>query len=129
MNISDTIKSYIDLRSQLDDKRKEYKDFESMVKEQMEMLETQILEECNTTGVESFKTAYGTAFKTTKTYARIFDTEARNQYIKETGDFALITAHVNKTHVQELLDTGVDPSEFGGEFTTEQAIQIRKPTK
>ena len=126
MNISNVVEQYMSLRQALDAKRKEYKDFEASIKEEMTELELQILEVSNTTGVESFKTKFGTAYKTTQKFARSFDRQAVIDYAQRTGDFGLFTNHINKAHVIELMEEGEDPSAFGVDYQEEQTINIRK---
>lgn len=130
--IDEVVKEYRDLRLVLDIKRKEFKSFEEEQKEKMFALETQILKVCAETGVESFKTAHGTAYRTIKTYARLGagseSKDARVEYAKSSGDFGLFTSHVNKTHAKELLDEGHNLAEYGIDWIEEFSIGFRKPT-
>lgn len=130
--ISDLVKEFRDIRDDLDTKRKAYNKFEAESKEKMLELETQMLNICNETGVDSFKTKNGTAYKTKKTYARLLTgddgRERREEYAIRTGDFGLFTSHVNKTHAKELQDEGFNLSEIGVDWIEENAIGFRKPT-
>jgi hypothetical protein len=116
----------------MDAARKTYQQIEKESKEKMFELETQMLNICNETGVDSFKTPHGTAYRTIKTYARLGAgpeaREAREKYALETGDFGLFTSHVNKTHSKELLDDGVNLAEIGIDWIEEYTIGFRKPT-
>ena len=130
--INELIKKYRDIRDDLGAKRKEFDLFEKECKEQMEELELKMLSISDETGVDSFKTEYGTAYRTIKTYARLGtgpeSKEAREKYALDTGDFGLFTAHVNKTHAKELRDEGVDLVNIGIDWVEEYAIGFRKPT-
>lgn len=132
-NIKDLIKEYRNIRDELDIKRKEYQDFEKQCKEEMLALETQMIDISNETGVDSFKTEYGTAFRTTKDYVRLSAgedaKELRNKYLLETQDFGILTAHLNKTHCKELLSDGVDLASIGIDYIQEVSMGFRKPTK
>ena len=132
MNIAELVKEYRDIRDHMDAARKTYQKIEKESKEEMFALETQMLDICNDTGVDSFKTPHGTAFKTKKTYARLGAgpeaKEARIQYAMTTGDFGLFTSHVNKTHSKELLDDGINLAECGIDWIEEWSIGFRKPT-
>lgn len=133
MDIKNLVKEYRDLRDELDSRRKEYMEFEKIRKSELYDLEQQMLDISNATGVDSFKTEYGTAFKTTKSYVRLAEgpdaKQARINYAMETNDFGLFTSHVNKTHAKELLDEGFDLSKAGIEWVEEYAFNFRKPTK
>lgn len=126
MNIGEVVRDYITLRNKLSDARKDFEAYEATVKGEMAELETKILGESNRLGVTSFATPYGTAYTTTKSYAGVEDAEARIEYAKRTGDFGLFTNHVNKKHVEELIEDGVNIGEIGLVYTTEKAINIRK---
>lgn len=132
-NIADLIKEFRDLRDDLDARRKDYTLFEKETKERMLDLETQMLDIAAQTGVDSFKTVHGTAFRTTKTYARLSTgpeaKELRIQYAINNDDFGLFTSHVNKTHAKELLDNGVNLAEVGIDWVEEYTIGFRSPTK
>lgn len=130
MNIAELVKEYREIRDGLDRARKVFKDHEKEAKDQLAVLETQMLVISSDTGVDSFKTEYGTAFKTTKTYARLGageeSKEARFKYAVDNNDYGLFTSHVNKTHALELVDAGVNMAEIGIEVVTENVIQFRK---
>ena len=133
MNIKELIVSYRDIRDELDTRRKQYNAFERDAKEKLLELETQMLVISDETGVDSFKTADGTAFRTTKTYARLSEgpdaRDLRIKYAMDTGDFSLFTSHVNKTHARELLDDGINLEECGISWVEEYAISFRKASK
>lgn len=126
MNINEMVAEYISMRNSITEQKKAFDDFKKSVEEHMKKLELEILEVSRELGVDSFKTDAGTAYRTTKTYAKVFDAEARIKFAKKTGDYGLFTSHVNKKHAMELLEDGMDPSDFGVDIDTEQVIQIRK---
>lgn len=96
------------------------------LKEQMTVLEAQMLELANQLGVSSFKTEHGTAFKTTKTYVSVTDREALERYVRDNNAFSVFTNHVNKLHVIELLEAGTPQEILGVEFNAETVMQFRK---
>lgn len=128
MNISDMVAEYITLRNEVAEKKKEFDDFKKSHNNRMVELELSILEVSQETGVNSFKTEFGTAYKTIKKYATNADREAREEYARKTGDFGLFTNHVNKAHLIELMemDEEFDPESVGINYSEEQAINIRK---
>lgn len=133
MSVSDIIKEYRDLRDELDAKRKAFQQAEKDIELCMLELETEMLVISKELGVDSFKTEHGTAFKTTKTYARLSaGPEAktlREEYAASTGDFGLFTAHVNKTHAKELLEAGVNLADVGIDWVEEFTFRFNKPSK
>jgi hypothetical protein len=120
--IEELIAEYITLRDARHDLARQDKDLKFM----MEALERQMLELANDLNVTSFKTKHGTAFKTTKTYVSVTDRAALERYVLDNNDLGVFTNHVNKAHVVELLETGIDPAMLGVEFNAENVMQFRK---
>lgn len=131
-NVNELVDEYICIRTDLDQSRAEFKGFESECKERMANLEARLLVISNDTGVDSFKTESGTAFRTTKDYARIA-AGARLQlddYVLRTGNIQIYTSHLSKIAVKELMATdNLNPAEAGIDYIQEDVIQVRKPTK
>lgn len=129
--VLDLVEEYIQIRDLLDAKRKDYKNFEDKAKMEMAELEAKILEVSNQTGVDSFKTKAGTAFRTTKDYARIAPgaRQQTEEYAIRTGNLQIFTSHISKVAVKELMAAGEDPGEMGIDYVQEDVIQVRRPTK
>jgi hypothetical protein len=126
MTIEQKVARYIELRNQVADKARELKVLEAEVKPELEELEREMLEISNSTGVESFKTAAGTVFKTTKSYVTMKDREAFIRFALETGDYGLITNHIGKAHAVELIEEGVPLETLGVDYVVEAVMQFRK---
>ena len=126
MTIEQKVARYIELRNQVADKARELKTLETLVKPELEKLEREMLEISNSTGVESFKTAAGTVFKTTKSYVTMKDREAFIRFALETGDCGLITNHIGKAHAIELIEEGTPLEILGVDYIVEQVMQFRK---
>ena len=132
MKVDALVGEYISIRDNLTNVRQEFKAKEDAAKEAMAQLEAQILEISNATGVESFKTAFGTAFRTSKDYARIAPgaREELDEWVLKTGKTQVFTSHLSKVAIKELMETdGLNPAEAGIEYVIEDVIQVRKPTK
>lgn len=130
MKVDEVVREYIRIRNELDNKRKQYKADEAEAKEAMAVLEGQMLQTCQDTGVESFKTPYGTAFRTTKDYARVApgEREAVDEYVLKTGNTQIFTSHLSKAAVKELMEEGFVPQDAGIDYIQEFVVQFRKPT-
>lgn len=129
MNIEQLVSEYIGIRTDLDIKRKLYQEFEDVAKSAMTKIEMEILELSESTGVESFKTSKGTAFRTKKTFAGLAAVNGRQlleDYVMESGDFSVFTNHISKAHIEELIEEGVDLDSIGVNYTQTYAIQFRK---
>jgi len=131
MKIDALVEEYIGIRDHLDTVRKKYKAFEEERKTELAQIEAQILDISNDTGVESFRTNYGTAFRTMKDYARVLpgEREAVDQYVLESGNTQIFTSHLSKIAVKELMEDGLNPASVGVDYIQEDVIQVRRPTK
>lgn len=132
MRVDDLVNQYIQIRDDLGEKRKLFKEQEETAKTHLAGLEAQILEVSNSTGVNSFKTDFGTAFRTTKDYARVAPgaREELDAWVLRTGKTQVYTSHLSKVAIKELMETdGLVPAEAGIDYIMEDVIQIRKPTK
>ena len=122
MAIDTLVAEYVRLR----DERHALATQDKALKEQMNQLEVQMLDISNELGVNSFKTDYGTVFKTTKTYASVTDREALERYAIENNDLGVFTNHVSKTHIVELLEAGTPQEILGINYYAENTMQFRK---
>jgi len=133
IKIEDAVEAYLGIRDELDKQRKAFKTFEAKAKGDMERLEQWLLTKSAESGVNSFATDAGTAFRTTKDYARVAGPEGWDKlvaYIAKTGDFGLLEKRIAKLHFKEVMEIEkIDPSDMGVEYSIEQVMQIRRPSK
>jgi len=127
MELDKAIEKYIEKRDELDAKRKEFKEFEKHFKGKLDELAMYIGSVMG--DVESVKTKHGTAFRATKDFASVQDSEKFFGYILESGDINLLNKAANKTGVKEYMEEheGITPP--GIEYGTKIEIQIRRPSK
>ena len=130
IKVEDVVAKYVELRNELDVKRRQFKEEEAIAKKNLERLETWLLDKARDVGTDSFKTKHGTAFKTTKDYARVAGPDGwdlMTAYAMRTGDFLIFEKRVAKLHFKELLaNNKVTPEDIGVEYVVEQVIQVRK---
>ena len=83
LTVKKVIEAYLKLRSQKESIESEAKEKVMGIKEQMIKLEAWIKNRADEEGVDSFKTAKGTAFLTTSDYAQVADWDAVLEFIKD----------------------------------------------
>lgn len=84
--IDTLVQDYVRLRDELSEKRKIFDAYEADIKDQLEIISMSIKEKADELGVDSFKTAYGTAFRNTKESYRISDWNAYAEWMLSTGN-------------------------------------------
>jgi len=127
-NVGEAVESYVALRDELQAWMKERDAEEREKKDQLEQIEVWLLQMADNTGVESFKTQYGTAYKTFDEHYRIQDWDSFIQYVKDTDNFQLIQKRVTKSAAKEIHnETGELP--IGLDYFKEAKMHVRRPDK
>ena len=132
--IDTLVGEYVRIRDDLSEKRRAFKEAELRAKQDMEQIEVALLELSRELGVESFKTKYGTAYKTDKDFARVAGPEGWEKLCKvmvEFNDFGLVEKRVAKLHFKEVMQEqlaigGLTPQDMGVEYVVEEVIQVRR---
>ena len=127
MSIAEKIEEYVGLRDFLSDERKKFKDLESKIKSDMEVLETAILDQQRELGVTSLSTKLYTAFQTEKTFVRMANWDDFIDYVRSTNNFQMIEKRPAKLACLEVLENeGITPEDIGLNMTSEICVQVRK---
>lgn len=126
IDIEAVIKKYIELRDDIDRVEAEAKAKKAPLVAAMETLGNVLLKLSNDQGgVKSFKTNAGTAFRQTVTRASVQNSDEFFEHLKTTGDFHLLTKAVNKTAVQDYINTHERPPPGVG-WTVMHEMQVRR---
>jgi hypothetical protein len=123
----DLIGQYVALRSQLKAadaayaawKKAEYDD-------PMESIEMQLLDQMNVTGVDSFKTKKGTAYKKKAVSVTTADGASFRRHVIGLEAWELIEFRPAKTAIVELVDGG-EPVPPGLNYTTRYNVNVNSP--
>jgi hypothetical protein len=131
LKIDQVITTYLNVRTELDRKRKEYQVYEAEAKGQLDRLAMWLKQKGDELGSDSFgKPDVGTAFKTKKEFYRPKpgEWEAVIEWIKETGNYHVLEKRLLKTAIAEIVkETNQLPP--GISYEQEITFQVRKPTK
>ncbi len=126
--VAAAIETYVATRDDLAEKRKAFNEYEANAKHYMNRIQVFIQMKANELGVDSFKTAAGTAYRSVKTQYRTEDWEAFLNWLKETGNFQCIERRPAKLAVKEIHDeSGVLPP--GLSHHVEVEFDVRRPSK
>jgi hypothetical protein len=125
MNIKESVKEY---RALLDQKAQMKAKFEfdvAPINEKLAKIEGEIMQAMEETGVDSFKTEYGTAYKSTKVSVTCSDKGAFMDFVKSTDNWGLLEVRPSKTAVEEFL-SGTNLLPTGVSYKTFTTVNIRK---
>ncbi len=120
------IQKYMSLRLKREEIERIAKEKIKSLDTNMDKLEAYILSRMEDDGVTTFKTPYGTAFKSTSDFASVTSWDDTLDFIKEQEAWHLLERRVNKIAVREFVDTGSVPP--GVTYGTKVNVSIRKPT-
>jgi hypothetical protein len=125
VSVEEVVKGYIKLRDKKNDLKREHTEELAPINEKMALVEGWLMRDLVTRGVQSQKTAAGTAFLQKSTRATVKDRDAFLEFVKEKEMWDLLENRVAKSVVVDYLEnTGeVIP---GVNFEQTQVVRIRR---
>ena len=129
-SIDEAIEAYVNTRDELRAKQQAFKLEEDAMKLRMEQISMWLRDKADELGVDSFKTQFGTAYRSVKTSYRVATGgwDAFIGWVKETGNFQCLEKRVAKLATKEIHDdTGEIPP--GLDYVAEVEFDVRRPTK
>lgn len=126
MKIDRLVGAYINIRDDLNKLRAEFQEKEKEHKSAMKRVEAEILKLCHEQGVESFKTAHGTAFKKKKDFIKVENWDAALDYILTNDLKHMLTKSVQKTAAKEFMEENNNQLPPGLEYGAITEIGIRR---
>lgn len=135
-SIAQVIKEYRELRSILEAKRKAFKQFEADTKDDMDQMSMWLKDRATELGVTSLPTVEGTAYRSTKSYARVADWELLAKHLLKTGNIHLLEKRIAKLAFIEYMEEKnrelngqFAPEDIGVAYSEEIEFLVRSPDK
>lgn len=126
-DIAAKVQKYINIRNELDAKRKEYQEFEKSLKQKLEDIQFEILNISDELGVDSLKTEFGTAYRSVKSSYRIVNWEEYLDWAEKNGALHTLQKRVTKSAVDEIVQEDLEGDLPPGlDLYSEVTINIRK---
>lgn len=126
VSVDKLVTVYIKMRDKRAKLLKEYEEQDEALKEQMEMVETELLNTCKTIGVDSLKTQAGTVIRTVKTRYWTSDWASMHKFIMEHNMPELLEKRISQTTLKQLLDENPDMMPPGVNVDSKYAVTIRR---
>ena len=105
---------------------KEYTAKASEIEEQMAVLKHKLIEISKETGVTSFSTPYGVAYRTVKSRYWTNDWDSFYSFMREHGTMELLEKRIHQTNMKEFLENKPDVHPPGLNIDSEYEITIRR---
>lgn len=117
---------YIKMRDKRAELLRQYETQDEAIKEQMETLESKLLELCKSIGADSLKTQHGTVIRTIKTRYWTSDWNSMHKFIMENNMPELLEKRISQTAMKQLLDESPDMLPPNLNTDNRYAITIRR---
>ena len=124
--IEKIVATYIKMRDTKDALYKEYTAKASEIEEQMLVLKHKLIEISKETGVTSFSTPYGVAYRTVKNRYWTNDWGSFYDFMREHGTMELLEKRIHQTNIKEFLEGNPDVHPPGLNIDSEYEITIRR---
>jgi hypothetical protein len=125
MSADDMIDKYIRLRDKVKAIKERHVEELAPYAKAMDVLEAWMLEALNNAKLQSMKSVHGTAYKSTRTSAKVLDWPAVLEFIKTREAWDLLEARVSKLAAQAIVDETGQPIP-GVETASEIVVNVRK---
>ena len=123
--VADIVVRYIALRDKKAELKAAYEKSVEKIDEAMKRCEAFIMATMDQIGVDSVKTAAGTAFKKQQTSATVADWDATLAFIKDSESWSMLERRVNKTFVEAYIEEHNDLPP-GVNYRSETVVNIRR---
>jgi hypothetical protein len=118
---------YIKIRDARTALKAEFTTQDSVLQEQMDMLEANMLDACKDLNASSIKTQHGTIIRSVKSRYWTNDWDSMYTFIKEKGAFGLLEKRLHQTNMKEFLVENPDLLPMGLNVESEYTVVVRRP--
>ena len=117
---------YIKIRDARTTLKAEFTTQDSVLQEQMDLLETNMLDACKDLNASSIKTPHGTIIRSVKSRYWTNDWDSMYTFIREQGAFGLLEKRLHQTNMKEFLVENPDLLPMGLNVESEYTVVVRR---
>lgn len=125
MKLSELVQLYVELRDSKSALKAEYDEKLAPIEKKIDAIEAKLLEVFETAGMDSVKTEYGTAYKSTRTTVSVADRDTFKEFVKEGDHWAMMEIRASKVAVEQYLEAHQELPP-GVNYKAEQVVNIRR---
>jgi hypothetical protein len=125
MKLSELVGKYVELRDKKAEMKAEFDAKASKIDEALNKIEAALLKTFESSGLDSIKTEFGTAYTTTQTTATVADPDAFRKFVKDNDAFEFFQNRVSKTAVEQYkaVHDDIPP---GLNWREERVVNVRR---
>ena len=128
MKVSEVVAKYIHLRDRKAEIKAEYDAKVALLDADLEKLEGALLKAFDQLGVDSVRTAYGTAYKSTRTSVSVGDRDTFMQHCITNQEWALLEVRAAKQAVDQYRVANDGQLPPGVNWRAENVVNFRRAT-
>jgi hypothetical protein len=117
---------YIKMRDKRAQMKAAYEAEDVKIKEQMDLVEANLLEICKSTGADSIKTAHGTAIKSVQTRYWTGDWAAMHKFIRDNDALDLVERRISQLNMKNFLRENPDLMPTGLNVDNKYTVTVRR---
>ena len=118
---------YIKIRDARTTLKAEFTTQDSVLQEQMDLLEANMLDACKDLNASSIKTQHGTIIRSVKSRYWTNDWDSMYTFIEEQGAFGLLEKRLHQTNMKDFLVENPDLLPMGLNVESEYTVVVRRP--
>ena len=126
ISIEKIVAAYVKIRDAKDVLTSEYNSKVAELDEQMTVLKHKLVEVSKQTGVTSFKTPFGTAYRTLKTRYWTNDWDSFYSFVRNNDAMQLLERRIHQSNIKEFLESNPEVHPPGLNVDSEYEITIRR---
>lgn len=117
---------YIKIRDKRSEIKRAFEEQDNLLKEQMEVLEVEMLEVCKDMNADSIRTPHGTIIRSVKSRYWTSDWDSMYQLIKEHDAFGLLEKRIQQTNMKEFLQENPNVLPAGLNVENAYSVVVRR---
>jgi hypothetical protein len=126
ISVDKLVSVYIKMRDKRSTLLREYEEQDGAIKEQMETLESKLLDLCKSIGADSLKTQHGTVIRTVKTRYWTNDWASMHKFIMQHNMPDLLEKRISQTVMKQLIEENPDMMPPNLNVDSRYAVTIRR---
>jgi len=126
ISVDKLVSVYIKMRDERDRLKRDMEIQIENIEGQMKVINAELLDICKEAGVDSFRTPYGTAYRTIKSRYWTNDWESFHTFMKENEAMELLERRIHQSNMKQFLEENPDTHPAGLQVEKEYAITIRR---
>ncbi len=126
ISVDKLVSVYIKMRDKRSTLLREYEEQDGAIKEQMETLESKLLDLCKSIVADSLKTQHGTVIRTVKTRYWTNDWASMHKFIMQHNMPDLLEKRISQTVMKQLIEENPDMMPPNLNVDSRYAVTIRR---